>query len=101
MSAETPLQVSIENDELVIRIGINVLKFGTEEMESNNPWDDQSGDFRRLYNITQPLEFAKDVKAELEREEEDGTTPLHLLLDRVCMDAIEQGSMAVEDLKRK
>ena len=34
---------------------------------------------------------------ELQREEEDGTTPVHRLLDRVGVAALEQGSEGIAD----
>jgi hypothetical protein len=37
------------------------------------------------------------VKRELEREKEDGTTPVRLLLDEAMNSAIEQGSAYVDE----
>ena len=46
--------------------------------------------------VTSADTFACEVVRELEREEEDGTTPVHSLLDDVCMKAIDNGADGVE-----
>lgn len=53
-----------------------------------NPRDDSYADCR----VTDLGGFARDVVRELNREAEDGTTPIHLLFDAAMAEAIEQGS---------
>jgi hypothetical protein len=98
-NADTPLKITVEDGCLVIRIGVNVIAFAAEEMEVNNPFDETLDDFKRLWSITDPEQFTKDLIREIEREEEDGTTPLALFLDKMCLNAIEDGTEAVKELE--
>jgi hypothetical protein len=95
---DRPLTVEISNGELVIRVGFNVIKWAAENMDANNPFDDWANDYKRLWAVTDPEEFAKDVRSALLKEEEDGTTPLILLLDKACLDAIEDGSVGIDEM---
>jgi hypothetical protein len=95
MPANQPLDCTVENDELVIRIGIDVLAFAFDESDGNNPWSDELSDFERLSQIENPLQFAKDVACELEDEREDGSTILTDLLDKACEQAAENGSLGL------
>lgn len=47
--------------------------------------------------ITDAAKFAKEVCRELNEEQEDGTTPVHLLFDRAIERAFEQGAEGVEE----
>ncbi|MBE3065158.1 MAG: hypothetical protein IMZ69_09100 [Spirochaetes bacterium] len=86
------MTVGIARGELVIRIGIETLAFCTDECsEFYNSEKDRSD-----VKVTDPDEWAKDVVRELEREEEDGSSPLTDLLERAMSDAVDQGSTAVE-----
>lgn len=80
----------IEDGELVIRIGIETLAFAAEHMNLS----DGSGRSIRVCDVP---EFAKDVRAELMREEEDGSSPLTNVLDKACLDAWEEGSIGCHD----
>ncbi len=42
--------------------------------------------------ITDEYAFARAVASELTREEEDGTTPVHRMLDAAAVEAIEYGA---------
>jgi hypothetical protein len=90
--ADTPLKVEVENDQLVIRIGINTLAIAAE----NCPEFYQEND-PPYVTVSDPLELANDVVRELSREQEDGTTPVHLLLDRAILAAFENGSLGFDD----
>lgn len=83
-----PLKVRIEKGQLVLSIGIETLAFAT--------MNGTSGYFDGL-KITNPRGFARDVVAELEREQEDGTTPVHAMIDAAAEAAAEQGSVHVAD----
>jgi hypothetical protein len=95
------LVVEIVDDELRIRIGIDTLKFAFEHGQDNNPWDDKSGDYVQGFVVSDAMEFAKDVRRELTREREDGSMKLTDLIDEMCMDAVEDGSIGVEENKRQ
>jgi hypothetical protein len=53
-------------------------------------------DFRREWRVNDAGQFAEDVKVELCREGEDGSTPLTRLLDAMCLAAIEAGSAGIK-----
>ena len=87
-----PLTVKIEKDELVIRIGIGTLAFSADECPLFYNGERDCSDVK----VIDPPEWAKDVLRELEREEEDGSTPVTELIDKAMSDAVDQGSLAVE-----
>ena len=95
--ADARLTVDIKNEEIVIRVGIGTLAWAFEHMEENNPWSDSARDFVQTWKVSDPVEFAKDVVGELTREEEDGSHPLHRLLDKACTDAADQGCLGIEE----
>ena len=94
--ADQPLEAAIEGDQLVIRIGLDTLawaaercpKFRNEELVLQGKQEDL-GPYVIVEN---KLELARDGVRELEREEEDGSTPLHYLLDEAIEKAYEEGS---------
>lgn len=96
--ADKPLQVEVDRGVLVIRIGINTLKDSAEtgpafwerypEDVGDGPWS----------SVNDANQLAHDVARELQREKEDGTTPLDLLLDKALRDAYDDGSIAFDPL---
>jgi len=97
MSASQPLSAKIEGDELVIRIGIGTLAWAAE-FEGREPfWDfnEERNKFVQLWKITDDLGWAEDVCREINREEEDGSSPLTNLLDKASEEALDQGSLSV------
>jgi hypothetical protein len=87
VSKKRPLMVKIEHGEVVIRIGVDVLAFAAEKGPVFDMEDPPQ--------IIDKNEWARDVVTELEREEEDGTTPIHAMLDAAMRAAVEGGSLAV------
>lgn len=89
----TPLRCLIKKKSLVIEVSFDVLKFATE----NHPelYEDELDKGR--YVVTDVTIFAKEVVRELHKEEEDGTTPVHSLLDKAILDAICNGAQGVEE----
>ena len=97
--SDAPLTTNITaNGELQIHIGIATLAYCFEIQEDNNPYDEEgdSGGFKRLWRVTDAVEFAKAVRQELCRETESGETPLTELLDKACLSAIDDGCLGVE-----
>lgn len=94
-----PLEVNIEEHELVIRIGVDTLAFAAGHSEDfyNELKHGMNVDFPYI-NITDKAEWARDVRLELLHETETGETPVHRLLDRAFMSAFDNGSLAVEEL---
>lgn len=87
--AGLPLTVGVEDNQLVIRIGVDTLALCFEIGDGNQPYDEKSGDFRRSWKVTDPHKFAKGVGIGLQVGEEDGSTPLTKILDEACTRAIE------------
>jgi hypothetical protein len=92
---DTPLTVEVHGSQLVIRIGIETLAWAAEHQDSWNPYDEAKGDFQQKYTVTNALAFAKDVRGRLLDEEEDGSTPIGGLLDRMCNAVVEYGDESV------
>lgn len=92
-----PLSACIEGNQLVVRIGIDTLAFSAEHCprfyDADKPLD-ADGPYVR---VTNKRELAKDIVRELLREEEDGTNPLHVLLDDAIEAAREDGSLGFEE----
>lgn len=86
---DRPLRCMIEEDELVIRIGINTLGFAANQMPPVDRWN-------KLV-VADASIVAQDVCGQLNREEEDGTTPIHILLDKAIVDAWADGSIGFEE----
>jgi hypothetical protein len=96
MKPQTPLSVVVQNGELVIRIGVNSLVCATAYGDASHQFDDEAGEYIRNFAITDACQFAKDVALQMQREEEDGSTPLSDLLDKMAQAAIDDGSLGVE-----
>lgn len=92
-----PLRAVLENDRLCVSIGVKTLAFAFENSEENNPYYEDFCDTKRQFSICDPLQFAKDVCNELNREYKDGSTPLTQLLDSMMGSVAEQGSEGVTD----
>lgn len=93
----TPLSCKIEDGELVIRIGIGVLAFATEGLDPFTVYDPNKRDWRVEWRVTDSLQFAKDIRHELIDESEDGSSLLTELLDKACTQALDQGSLGIEE----
>ena len=89
-----PLQCKIEDEQVVIRIGLNRLQWAAErcpkfhdaELRPEPPYE----------RVVDKHELARDVVAAISREAEDGTTPPHLLLDDAIYHAFSRGSLGFE-----
>jgi len=91
-----PLEVRVENGQLVIAIGIQVLAHAVTYADWANPYDAQKHDYIRTFAITDAQAFAEDVAHAMRREREDGSTPLSDFLDKVTEAAVDDGSIACE-----
>src|SRR5690606_3462728 len=92
----TPLTVEVTDGELRIRVGLSTLKHCAE----HNPLfrDSRLQEIKDVYcKVVDEAALGEDVARELKREREDGTTPVHLLLDQAMFDAWEDGSIAFEE----
>lgn len=87
MSKEDTLKVEVVDGKLHISIGVNAMCNALE-----GSWYFQSGPFK----ITDIDVFTDAVRAQLLAEEEDGTTPVHTMLDSAAEMAIEWGCEGVD-----
>jgi hypothetical protein len=94
MSRKEPLRVEIRKGVLSIMIGVETLGHAIELSPKLERYNDESEDFDHPVIVNADV-FAKEIMVELSREEEDGTTPVHRMLDSVAMFAIEQGASGV------
>lgn len=85
MSVKKQLTIEIIDGVLNISIGLEQLAFAVE----HGP--DWYGDYKVDPEGEDYFAFGASVKTALEWEEEDGTTYVHLLLDKAVNHALEQG----------
>lgn len=81
---DQPLTIAVENDALTIRIGAQTLLHALSGI-----------DYLGEFEITDPETALIDLVRALKCEEEDGSTPVHRMLDTAFIDAVEHGSLAV------
>lgn len=103
-NADELLKVEVVDGRLVISIGVDALAFACDHCEFNNPFveaedEHDESDFKQLYKVVDPEVFAQEVVRALKREKEDGTTPVHELLDHAFADAIDDGAEGIEEVK--
>lgn len=89
-----PLAVKVIRGKFVIEIGIHTLAHAVAYADWANRWNDE--DYVRTFAITDPVQFAEDVAYAMQREAEDGSTPLSDFLDKMAEAALDDGSIGVE-----
>jgi len=94
-----PLKVKVSDVTLEIKIGNSTNAFAFEESDWNNPWIVEKQTWIRQFKVTDPIEFAQDIKRAMLDEREDGSTPLSDFLDKMAIAAVEDGSTGVEEAK--
>lgn len=82
------LSVIVEDNQLRITIGLGLLAFAIQAPDHAGWPEDWHIDDIRM--------FGKEFAAALKREEEDGTTPLHRMFDKVAQDLLDEGPACVE-----
>lgn len=91
--AKQPLKVRLAKGVLTISIGVETLKWAAEHHdEFYHPYTDKWS-----IVINKPNEFAKDVVRALRDEGEDGSTPVHYLLDKAIAEVMENGSEGLDE----
>lgn len=80
------------NAEAVIEDGCIVIRVAIANLQIAIDGGFACGAISERLEVLDDAAFAKDVANELNREEEDGTTPIHRLLDRAVNAAAESGS---------
>jgi hypothetical protein len=89
-----PARAVIEGDCIVIRVPISVLPIAFDA----SPVAPRDEEADPLYRVTDAATFAKGVARHLNDEEEDGTTPIHRILDDAMLEALEQGEEGIEEI---
>lgn len=96
MAKDTELSVKIENEELVIRVGISTLCTAVRQCQAIDYAVMEADGDESAVEITDEAVFAQAILDALNDEEEDGSTPVHRLLDAAANEAIEQGCEGIE-----
>lgn len=84
-------RVAVEGNELVIRITTDTLLHAVS-MSDQWPVDGQG---QSLAIVTNRALFVQEIADQLQRENEQGATPVHLLFDDAAEEALNAGSEAV------
>lgn len=83
-------QAVLEKGSLVIRVSLKALPMVLE-----GAW--AMGKLDTRYKITDAGEFASALTRALNREDEQGTTPIHELFDAAVLHVIEQGGFGIDE----
>lgn len=83
-----PQMVAIEADQIVVRIPVIAVPHA-----AMIAFDNAYGEHR--YEVEDGEAFARELVTELSREEEDGTTLIHLALDKAATRALENGGFGI------
>lgn len=81
--------VSIEGDDIVIRVTLDALVFASENGVLST-FSNIKNDFRKV-RVFDKQAWRNEVVLALRREAENGDTPVHLMLDDALQRAVEQG----------
>lgn len=86
--------VSVEGDDIVIRVTPGALVFATENAEALCTFSERKNDFRTV-KVDDPVQWRDAIVRALRCEHENGDTPVTLLLDAALLYAVEQGEEGV------
>jgi hypothetical protein len=94
---DQPLRVEVIDGRLVVSIGVDTLAWAEGERQKGLAFNASEGRATEpAARITDVDEWAKDISRAIQRESEDGSTPLSDLLDDAAQHALDAGSIAVE-----
>ncbi len=102
-NSKAPLAVDIQDDKLVISIGIDTLVHAAENCPQFFALKYEelgSAQYPPYVKVTNKKEFISDVIRELKDEEENGATLVHDLLDSIFVSTYDNGSLGFEDDNR-
>lgn len=80
----------LENGSIVIRVSLDALPTIIEGAWATN-------NLTPRYKITNAQEFASDLVAALNDEDEEGSTVIHKMFDKAINEAIGNGAIGVEE----
>ena len=95
MDRNTPLECSIKDGVLTMQIGVDVIAHAVKLNPNLQHYDEDSGAFLEP-TITDADKFAAEILKELQVESEDGTTLIHVALDKAAVNAIEYGAEGID-----
>lgn len=90
------LKIEIQNDELIIRIGISTLAVAARNCQYCDAIIMDHDADEEAVKITDEKVFAESILLALKREEEDGTTLVHKMLDSATEYVVEYGENGIE-----
>lgn len=86
------LKVELADGKLTISVPVETLCLAA----TRGPYfDDIVVEHDQEVEVTDPQVFAEAIKAELLREEEDGTTLIHRMFDKAAINAVEGGAEGI------
>jgi hypothetical protein len=88
--ADNDAKAIIEDGSIVIRLPIANLQMVMDGGFACNAYD-------KRYRVTDPEGFAKEIASELNDEDEEGSTPIHKLLDAAINEALNQGAQHADE----
>mgnify|MGYP000890653391 CR=1 FL=1 len=91
-----PLEATTDDDVLLVRIGVKSLANAVVLSDWAAPFSESADDFQRTFAITDPAQFAREVRRALEAEDEDGSTLLTRMLDKAAKAALDDGAEGCE-----
>lgn len=77
----------IKNNKLIITMDLPTILIGSPEMEG--------------FKVIDSEVFGKEIINTLLTEEEDGTTPIHHMMDDVIFSALDNGAEGVEEVEEE
>lgn len=84
----------IVGERIVISVSLDALATAVGATPALEDYDEETNDFAPPI-VTDKQAWAREVVRQLNREQEDGTTPIHLMFDAAFVEAIEQGAEGV------
>jgi hypothetical protein len=93
---DQPLKVEVERGLLIVSVGVETLKYCHNRSET-----EACPGFGSGFLVSDAEGFARDIKAEMCHEEEDGTTPIHSLIDDMIQKAADNGSIHLQEIEDK
>jgi hypothetical protein len=96
---KAPNELAVVAGKIRKRLEVKLSAANLEYAFHHAPWNEnEEKEGRRIYRVTDRVEFLNDLVNELNHEDEDGSTPLTRLLDECMESLVERGSLGVEDI---
>lgn len=63
---DQPLIAEIKDDQIIIRVGIDTVKWALEHHSDSQPYNEETAEFEQKWIVSDLSEFAKDVLRAME-----------------------------------